>query len=1072
MSFARKDEEGLADNAQVVELVTLYDGEGQEIDQPITISGTGNILIRNVNFNCHVEVDANIIKFEGCAFVKGDWKAPALRIERAKQVKIVECNFIIKKGADVPEHGNLVLVQAPDVGVEVRNCLFSCEDRSELYACAIRMQNGSLLEVISCLFEGFRTAIQCGKSSKQVTVDYCRFVKSWRAIYNDSEGGDITLTGCCIMGCEEAIVMAGSNYSLEALHCVVVDCGKLAFIGINKARYANFLSCSFENCEKGLFSIAEAITLKFDHCNFRRVETAGRSIRSRDSLILANCIMQHSGGITFSSGSIRDSIFEVYASQPIDTDTSNNKLIQINRGGDNEITGCTFNNTVNCVYLYEAKARMSRCRAFGHSGIKADANGYLLRRIQLEHSSSLRADDCDFDEIDNELFLVRDGSSLQINNSKFSSFKSFVGQIHGESSLSMNECFFLGANTGGILLRDSSVVKAFYCVFRLVSGPVFDLSGFGCSAEVQSCISLNPNVRLILCNDGASVNLRSLDGELGLCLPSVSVPSNVGRQAENTNPYGLASLNELHKIIGQPKVKQQIASLCALVRAEEKRASSGSSRNITSLHMAFIGNPGTGKTTVARMIGNIYQELGLLSSGHVVEVDRSGLVSEFFSATPTKTMAKIEEALDGILFIDEAYTLAGLEGERNAGKEAIETILKAMEDYRDRLAVIIAGYPTETEHFLNSNPGLKSRFTRVVEFEDYGVDELVSIFKSIAATASMSLTFQGSKTLAETINEMVRSKEAHFGNAREMRTLFEVVLEKQAKRLQLNARSNPNVIEDVDIPPAFSSLRSDLEAHLANLNALTGLNEVKNSVKKLINLALVNEKRVATGLKPLPMALHMVFLGNPGTGKTTVARLMGKILSSIGLLRSGHLIEVDRSGLVAGYTGQTSLKAKKVIKSAVGGILFIDEAYTLASDCFGQEAIDILLKDMEDNRGNLVVIVAGYVQEMERFVDSNPGLSSRFARYIRFEDYSVVDMECIFRKFASEEGMSLNKSGDLALTTMLRAMYEARQVGFGNGRAVRNLFEKVVENQASRIINGEDRYADVSLIEDADFAGC
>ena len=248
-----------------------------------------------------------------------------------------------------------------------------------------------------------------------------------------------------------------------------------------------------------------------------------------------------------------------------------------------------------------------------------------------------------------------------------------------------------------------------------------------------------------------------------------------------------------------------------------------------------------------------------------------------------------------------------------------------------------------------------------------------------------------------------------------------------------------------------------VEELMAELDELVGLDKIKANVKSLINLVRVRKLREENGLPSPAMSLHLVFMGNPGTGKTTVARLISKLYKAIGVLSKGQLIEVDRSGLVAGYVGQTAIKTGEVIKSALGGVLFIDEVYALASGGgdgtadFGREAIETLLKSMEDNRDDLVVIVAGYEGLMEKFISSNPGLESRFNRYFVFEDFTPEELFAIFKSMCEKNSYTVTPEAEKFAKEHLQYLYDTRDDNFGNARDVRNLFENIVSAQADRL---------------------
>lgn len=521
---------------------------------------------------------------------------------------------------------------------------------------------------------------------------------------------------------------------------------------------------------------------------------------------------------------------------------------------------------------------------------------------------------------------------------------------------------------------------------------------------------------------------------------------------------------ELNKMIGLSAAKQSINELRDFAKIQQARKNRGLPISDISYHLVFTGNPGTGKTTVARLVAQIYKELGLVSKGHLVEVSAKDLVAGYVGQTGIKTGEVINEALGGVLFIDEAYALVDTNGQ-GYGQEAIDTILKEMEDHRNDFAVIVAGYSEPMEKFIRSNPGLKSRFNRFVHFDDFAPEELFDIFQSLCKKNAYTADEKVSEIIKEYLAALSKSAGDDFANARTVRNFFETVIAKQATRI--SGEKDPSTemlstITEADVAwcSDAASATESLEDVLAELTSLIGLGMVKDEIADLVHVVEHQQRRKAQGLRVPSMSLHLVFMGNPGTGKTTVARYIARLYKSLGLLSKGQLIETDRSGLVAGYVGQTAIKTQEIINEAMGGVLFIDEAYTLngnGSNDFGQEAIDTLLKAMEDKRDDFVVIVAGYPDLMDTFVHSNPGLESRFNRYIHFEDYSAAEMLCIFKMSCEKNQYVLTEAAE----TAVKAYFATASISaIANGRGARNLFEKVVTQQATRTVAMSESQAD------------
>ena len=525
------------------------------------------------------------------------------------------------------------------------------------------------------------------------------------------------------------------------------------------------------------------------------------------------------------------------------------------------------------------------------------------------------------------------------------------------------------------------------------------------------------------------------------------------------------ALAELDGMIGLAEVKAEIHKLVDYTKIVQARKKQGLKVPTLSYHCVFTGNPGTGKTTVARILGDIYRELGILKSGHLVETDRSGLVGTFVGETAQKTNQLIDSALDGVLFIDEAYALAG-GGEKDYGAEAIATLLKRMEDDRDHLVVVVAGYSKEMRAFLDANSGMRSRFNRYINFPDYSAEELAAMFRMRAKKNQFTLSPDLEEGLPKLMRKVTRHPDPRFGNGRYVRNLFESAVERQAMRLASQKDLSKEqlmtlTMADVDPDRTAENLPDpSLEQVLGELDQLIGMKSVKAEVRKMAEFCQIARERENAGMKNAQLSYHCVFVGNPGTGKTTVARIMAKVFKALGILEKGHLVETDRSGLVAKYVGQTAAKTNEVIDSALGGVLFIDEAYTLVAGGekdYGQEAIATLLKRMEDDRDRLIVIVAGYPTEMKKFIDANPGLSSRFTRYIHFPDYTTPELADMFRMYARKSHYVLSPEMDKYLNAAMAYLTKNRDRNFGNGRYVRNLFEKAVEHQAGRLTQLPER---------------
>lgn len=522
----------------------------------------------------------------------------------------------------------------------------------------------------------------------------------------------------------------------------------------------------------------------------------------------------------------------------------------------------------------------------------------------------------------------------------------------------------------------------------------------------------------------------------------------------------LKSLNqilaELDELVGLEKVKAAVRDIASFVNHQKKKLiEKPDSKTKIGMHLVLTGNPGTGKTTVARKLGEVLSALDYLDRGHVVEVDKSKLVGQYIGETPIKVQKKCDEAMGGILFIDEAYSLSSGEGSGNSfGQEAIDTLLKRMEDDRDKFVVIAAGYRKEMQRFLNSNTGLNSRFERFIDIDDYKPNELVDIFKFMVRKNGYNITAEADDHLKCIMEELYNKRDKNFANGREVRKIFEQTIINISHRTQKSSEADFTIIAN-DLPGKDAESKS-IDEILSEVNKLIGLKNIKVDLQKLSARIQVEKERSKSAGKLNAIDYHMVFMGNPGTGKTTIARYLGKIFKAIGLLSKGHLVEADRSDLVGGYVGQTAIKTSELIDSAMGGVLFIDEAYSLvvedSKNDFGKEAVQILLKRMEDDRGKFITIVAGYPNEMNMFLESNPGLNSRFKKKFVFEDYKPDELLLIFKMMIDEKDLIITNEAESRIFDIFSVLYEKRDKNFGNGRTVRNMLESVLENQSFRIV--------------------